>query len=156
MVLDRPCKLKHLALKSIYYRLLNTSCILTYNRWIYCRCDQFQGCRLKPINVILADKKYCYVCRVGVTYDEEKLKTRKIADVTYNIRKIKEDVQLCIDFDSTCDEFWMYHHRTSYKTRFGSCKWHYLKNYIDKYHYRICWDDKLKKIKTKKPIFFQK
>ena len=102
MFLDRPHQLNHLVLKSIYYRLLNTSCIFTYNCWIYCQCDQFQGCRLKPINRILGDKNYCYVCRVGVTYDEEKIKNiRKIADVTYNFHKIKEDIKLCIDFDST-------------------------------------------------------
>ena len=56
MVLDRPRKLKHLAPKSIYYRLLNTSCIFTNSHWIYCRCDQFQGCQLKPINGMIADK----------------------------------------------------------------------------------------------------
>ena len=72
---DRPRKLKHLALPSVYYKLLNTSYILTYNRWRYCRCDQFQGCRLKPINGTIANRNYCYVCRVGVSYNKEKLKT---------------------------------------------------------------------------------
>ena len=72
---DRPRKLKHLALPSVYYKLLNTSYMLTYNRWRYCRCDQFQGCRSKPINGTIADRNYCYVCRVGVTYNKEELKT---------------------------------------------------------------------------------
>ena len=67
-------------------------------------------------------------------------KLDKIADITYNFHEIKEDIQLCIDFDSTCDEFWMYHYRKSWKTRFGTCKWTYLKNYID--YYMICLNDK--------------
>ena len=139
MVLDRPHKLKHLALKSIYYRLLNTSCIFTYNPQRYCRCDQFQGCRLKPINGLLGDKNYCYACRVGVTYDAEKIENLiKIADV--NFHKIKEDIQLCIDFDSSCDKFWMYHYKKNWMTRFGHCEWTYLKNYVD--DYMICWNDK--------------
>ena len=67
---------------------------------------------------------------------------KKISDVTNTFLKIEEDIQLCIDFDSTCDKFWMYHYKTSYKTRFGSCKWRYLKIYIHEYDYRICWNDK--------------
>ena len=74
---DRPQKLKHLAVPSVYYRLLNTSYIFTYNQWRYCWCDQFQGCRLKPINGMIANRNYYYVCRVGVTYDKEKIKNIK-------------------------------------------------------------------------------
>ena len=71
---------------------------------IYYQCDQFQGCWSKPLNSMLADRNYCYVCRVGVTYDEEKIKNlRKIVDVTNNFLNIKEDIQLCINFDSRCD-----------------------------------------------------
>ena len=115
MISRKICKLKHLALISIYYRLLKTSCIFTYNRWRYCRCDQFEGCWLKPIHGgLLGDKNYCYVCRVGVTYDAEKFENLiKITDVTYNFCPIKKDIQLCIDFDSKCDKFWMYHYRKS-------------------------------------------
>ena len=144
MVLDRPRKLKHLALRSIYYRLLNTSCIFTYNRWKYCRCNQFQGCRLKSMwSTLSRERNYCYACRVGVTYNEEKIKNiKKIADITYNFRKIKEDIQLYINFDSNCDKFWMFHYRTSYTTRLGTCKWNCLKNYTEEYNYRICWNDK--------------
>ena len=69
---DRPRKLKHLALKSVYYRLLNTS-----NGVLYFRCDEFQGCRTKPVNGLIADRNYCYVCCVKVTYDEEKIKSLK-------------------------------------------------------------------------------
>ena len=74
---DRPQKLKHLTLSSVYYKLLNTSYIFTYNRWKYCWCNEFQGCRLKPINGIIADRNYCYVCHVGVTYNEEKIRNIK-------------------------------------------------------------------------------
>ena len=118
MALSRPHKLKHLALRSIYYRLLNTSCVLTYNHWKYCRCDQFQGCRLKAMyNTLLGERNY-YVCLIGVDYDAEKIENIiKIADVTYNFCKIKEDIQLCIDFDSTCNKFWMYRYQKSWKTR---------------------------------------
>ena len=142
MVLDRPCKLKDLAMKSSYYRLLNTFCIFTNSHWIFCQCDQYQGCQSKPVNGMLADKSYCYICHVGVIYVEERNKNlRKIADVYNNFLNIKEHIQLCIDFDSTCDRFWMYHFKTSYKTRFGDCKWRYLKNYIDECDYFICWND---------------
>ena len=140
MVLSRPHKLKHLALRTIYYRLLNTSCIFTYNRWKQRRCDQFQGCRLKPMYSTLLGERNYYVCRVGVDYDAEKIENIiKIADVTYNFCKIKEDIKLCIDFDSTCNKFWMYHYRKSWKTRLGHCECTYLKNYID--DYMICWND---------------
>ena len=128
MALDRPHKLKHLVMKSIYYRLLNTSCIFTNSRWIYCRCDQFQGCQSKPVNGMLAD--------------EERIKNlRKITNVYNNLLNIKEDIQLCIDYDSTCDKFGIYHFKTSYKPRFGDCKWCYLKNYLDEYNYFICWNN---------------
>ena len=86
-------------------------------------------------------KKFCYVCRVGVTYDAERIeKLIKIADVTYNFHEIKKDIQLCIDFDPKCDEFWMYHYKKSGKRRLGHCYLRYLKNYID--DYMICWNDK--------------
>ena len=59
----KPRKLKHLALPSVYYRLLNTVYIFTYNSVLYCRCDEFQGCRTKPINGMIADRNYyCVSC----------------------------------------------------------------------------------------------
>ena len=85
---------------------------------------------------MIADRNYCYVCRVGVTYDEEKIKNYN------NFLKLKKDIQLCIDFDQTCIEFWMYHYKKSYITGPCNCKWHYLKSYIDEYSYRLCWNDK--------------
>ena len=35
----------------------------------------------------------------------------------------------------------MYHYKINYKTRFGTSKWRYLKNYIDELDYFICWND---------------
>ena len=106
MVLDRPCKLKDLAMKSSYYRLLNTFCIFTNSHWIFCQCDQSQGCQSKPVNGMLADKSYCYICHVGVIYVEERIKNlRKIADVYNNFLNIKDifsyvltSIQLAINF----------------------------------------------------------
>ena len=42
-------KLKHTALREIYYLLLNTHLIFTYSSWNKCNCHQFPGCRLKPL-----------------------------------------------------------------------------------------------------------
>ena len=58
---DRPQKLKHLALPSVYYKLLNTFYIFIYNRWSYCCSDQFQGCRSKPINGMIVDRNWSYL-----------------------------------------------------------------------------------------------
>ena len=69
---DRPQKLKHLTLSGVCYKLLNTSYIFMYNRWIYSQCDKFQGCRTKPINGMISYRNYCYVCCVGVTYNKKK------------------------------------------------------------------------------------
>ena len=69
---DKPRKLKHLTLSHIFYQLLNTSYIFTYNSFLYCSCDKFQGCHSKLVNGMIADRNFCYVCRVKVTYDEEK------------------------------------------------------------------------------------
>ena len=65
---------------------------------------------------------------------------KKIADIINNFLKIKTDIQLCIDFDPSCNNFWMYHYKTSWIDHFGECRWKYLKNYIDTYN--ICFIDK--------------
>ena len=91
---------------------------------------------------MIADRNYCYVCRVGVTYDEEKIKnTKKISLIHNTFLEIKKGIQLFIDFDPTCDEFWMYHYKKSYNGT-GQLKWRYLKSYIDEYIYRLYWNDK--------------
>ena len=90
---DKPRKLKHLALRSVYYRFLNTSYLFTYNSFLYFRCNEFQACRAKPINGMIADRNYCHVCRVKITYDEEKIKSfKKIAFVCNNFLAIKQDI----------------------------------------------------------------
>ena len=132
---DKPRKLDYLALPSVYYRLLNTSYIFTYNSILYCWCDEFQGCRTKPINGMITNWNYCYVCRVKVTYDEEKIiNLRKIASVHYNFIEIKKDIQLCIDYDPCCEDFWMYHYRRTVKRGFRITiyfQWEYLSSWIN-------------------------
>ena len=62
--------------------------------------------------------------------------------IHHNFLDIKKDIQLCIDFDLTCNEFSMYLYKTSYITGLGNCKWPYLKSFIDKYVYALCFNDK--------------
>ena len=140
---DRPRKLKHLTLSSVYYKLLNTSYILTYNGWKYCRCNEFQSCRSKPINGIISDRNYCYVCRVGVTYNEEKIrnikKYRLFITIFLKLKKIFIMYWFWSNFQLA---FWMYHYKTSYITGLGNCKLHYLKSFIDEYVYVLSFNDK--------------
>ena len=99
--------------KYTYYQLHNTSNIFTYNAWRYCKCDEFQGCRLKPRNRLGdGDRPYCYICRVGITYHADRIENfKKIADIIKSFLEIKTDIQLCIDFDPSCNIFWMYHYK---------------------------------------------
>ena len=103
-------KLKHLVIQSIYYQLLNTSNIFTYNAWTYCKCDKFQGCRLKPRNRLEnGNRSYCFICHVQVEYHANRIKNlKKTADIVNNFLKIKTDIQLWVDFDLSCNNFWMY------------------------------------------------
>ena len=42
---------------------------------------------------MIADRNYCYVCHVKVTYNEEKIKSlKKIAFIHNNFLEIKKDV----------------------------------------------------------------
>ena len=67
---NTPNKLKHMALYQIYDELINTSLIFTYNAYNNCCCDQFQGCRVKPLTSWLdSQRNYCFVCQVKVTYN---------------------------------------------------------------------------------------
>ena len=92
-------------------------------------------------STLLGERNYCYVCRVGVSYDAVRIeKLIKIANVTYNFYEIKKDIQLCIGFDQECNKFWMYHNNKSGKTKLGHCYWRYLKYYIE--DYMICLNDK--------------
>ena len=94
---------------------------------------------MKPINSIIADRNYCYICRIGVTYNEEKIRNmKKMLLIHNNFLEIKKDIQLCTDFHPT----WMHHYKTSYVTGLGNCKWHYLQSFIDEYIYALCFNDK--------------
>ena len=141
LVCKKVKKLKHLLVKRVYYKLLNTSYIFTLNAWNYCRCDQFQGCRFKPRNSLESSERYyCYICHVGVTYHSDRIeKLIKIADIINNTLQMKKDIQLSIYFDPSCKNFRMYHYKASWKNRFGFCKWQYIKNYIDMCD--ICFND---------------
>ena len=82
-------KLKHLVIQSIYYQLLNASNIFMYNVWTYCKCDKFQGCRLKPRNRLEnSDRSYCFICHVRVEYHADRIKNlKKIADIINFLKK---------------------------------------------------------------------
>ena len=48
---------------------------------------------------MIADRNYCYVWRVGITYNEEKINSiRKVSLIHNTYLEIKKDIQLCIDF----------------------------------------------------------
>ena len=136
--------LKHLALTGIYYKLLNTSYIFIFNGWTNCSCDQFQGCWLKPLwSTLNGERNYCFVCRVGIIYNAEKIqKLTKIADVFNNYREIKKDIQLCVDFDPECDKFWLYHIRITKRGKFNKTYWRYLSNFAEKSYHWICHIEK--------------
>ena len=86
-------KLKHLLVKGLYYKLLNTSYIFTYNAWIYCKCDQFQGCRPED-----GERSYCFICHVRVSYHSGRIKNlKKVADIINNYVEIKNNIQLCVN-----------------------------------------------------------
>ena len=93
------CKKIKTLVKSVYYKLLSTSYIFTYNAWNYCKCYQFQGCRFKPRNSLESGERYyCYICRVGVWYHADKMENlTKIAETINNILEMKEDIWLSID-----------------------------------------------------------
>ena len=91
-------KLKRLLVKSLYYKLLNTSYIFTYNAWIYCKYDEFQGCRPED-----GERSYCFICRVLVSYHSGRIENlKKIADIINNYVGIKNHIQLCVNFDRLC------------------------------------------------------
>ena len=110
-------KLKHLVVnKNIYYKILNTSYIFTYSAWNYCKCNQSHGCRLAPrIKLENRDRSYGFVCHISVDYHSDKIENlKKIADIFNNYTELKNDIQLCIDFDPLCENFWLYHYKTSW------------------------------------------
>ena len=132
-------KLKHAALREIYYQLLNTSLIFTYNSWNKCCCHKFQGCQLKPLHQRLnGERNYCFVCQVRTTYNIDKIyKLKRITEIFSTYCQMKEDLQLCIDFGH--DNFWLYHYKTNGKRKFGETYWWCLKNFINSGYYDVCY-----------------
>ena len=72
MVSKNKVKKLNILVKGIYYKLLNSSYIFTYNAWIYCKCDQFQACRLGD-----GERSYCFICRVRVSYHSDRIENLK-------------------------------------------------------------------------------
>ena len=105
-------------------RKVNTSYIFTCNAWSYCKCDQFQGCRLTPrIKLGNRDRSYCLVCRIWVDYHSDKIENlKRIADITNNYVELKNDIQLCVGFDTLYENFWLYHYKTGWRDGFGICR----------------------------------
>ena len=132
-------KLKHTALREIYYWLLNTSLIFTYSSWNKCSCHELQGCRLKPLHRRLnGERNYCFVCRVRATYNIDKIyKLKRITETFNTYRQMKEDLQLCINFG--CDNFWLYHYKTNRKRKFGETYSRCLKNFINNGYYDVSY-----------------
>ena len=83
MICRTAPKLKHTALREIYFQLLNTSLIFTYNSWNKCCYHEFQGCQLKPLQRRLSGKRnYCFTCQVRATYNIDKIyKLKRITEI---------------------------------------------------------------------------
>ena len=101
-------KLKHLALRVVYYQLINTSMIFIYASWRYCECDKFRDCRLKPRHRRLtAERNYCFICRTRIAFNIDKIyRINKIQNIINTFLDLKKHIQLCIDFGH--EKFWFY------------------------------------------------
>ena len=83
IICKTPLKLKYLSLKEIYYQLINTSLIFTYNSFKYCECYKFSGCRLKPTHRRLSrERNYYFICQMRIMYNIDKIyKLQKISTI---------------------------------------------------------------------------
>ena len=132
-------KLKHTALREIYFQLLNTSLISTYNSWNKCCYHEFQGCQLKPLQRRLSGKRnYCFTCQVRTTYNIDKIyKLKRITEIFNIYCQMKEDLQLCIHFG--CNNFWLYDYKANGKRKFGETYGRCLKKIINNGYYDVCY-----------------
>lgn len=132
-------KLKHLALWQIYYQLIHTCLIFTYNSWNYCNCYKFSGCQLRLSHPRLGDKRnYCFVCQVRVTHNIDKTdKLQQILDVFNTYLQLKEDLKLCIDFG--CKRFRFYDFKTNGKRKFSKTYNNCLQNFLNNGYYNVCY-----------------
>ena len=126
-------KLKHTALREIYFQLLNTLLIFTYNILNKCCCHEFQGCQLKPSHRRLSgERNYCFICRVRATYNLDKIyKLKRIPEIFNTYPQMKEDLQLCIDFG--CHNF--SNGKRKFDETYGRC----LKNFVNNGYYDVCY-----------------
>ena len=54
-----------------------------------------------------------------------------------------KDIQLCVDFDPECVEFWLYYYRiTNKRRRFNKSYGQYLHNFAEESYHWICHIDK--------------
>ena len=142
--INTPNKLKHMALWQIYGEPINTCLIFTCNGLKKCCCDQFQFCRMKPLALWLnGERNYCFVCRVRVAYDINKIyKITKITEIINTYLQIKEDLQLCINF--SCENFWLYCFQANLeikKKKFSKTYSQYLKKFTIDGNCKICVSD---------------
>ena len=141
---NTPNKLEHMALWQIYSELINTCLIFTYNSLEKCCCDQFQSCRVKSlVSWLDGERNYCFVCRVKVAYDINKIcKITKITQIINTYLEIKEDLQLCINFG--CENFWLYCFQPNVgikKKKFSKTYSQYMKKFTIEGYYKICVRD---------------
>ena len=66
---------------------------------------------------------------------------KKITSVYNNFIELKQDIQLCIDFDPSCNNFWIYGYRRTGRTGLGNFRWEYLKNWINHCIHEICYNN---------------
>ena len=138
---NTPNKLEHIALWQIYGEFINTCLIFTYNSLKKCYCDQFQGCRMKPLASWLNGKRnYCFVCRVRVAYNINKIyKITEITEIINTHLQIKENLQLCINFGYK--NVWLYCFQTNLeikKKKFSKNYPQYLRKFTIDGYYKIC------------------
>ena len=130
-------KLKHLALMEIYYQLINTSLILTYNSFNHCNCYKFSGCRMKPLHRRLrGERNYCYICQLKVNYNIDKIyKIVRIFDIYNAYVLLKDDLQQCLD--QGYEKFWFYNYHILGKRKFDTVYDKYLKGFIKRGYYKV-------------------
>ena len=130
-------KLKHLALMEIYYQLINTSLILTYNSFNHCNCYKFSGCRMKSLHRGLGGKRnYCYICQLKVNYNTYKIyKIVRLSDIYNAYVLLKDDLQQCLD--QGYEKFWFYNYNTLGKRKFDTVYDKYLKGFIKRGYYKV-------------------
>ena len=112
-------KLKHIALKEIHYRLLNTVLIIHTEAKEYCHCYAFSGCRQKPHFQNLAGaRNYCYICRLICEYLPNRVE---------RLRSIQETWQLYLKLN---EDLTVWKKKASIGFTLYPCFWN--KNYTDK------------------------